>query len=334
MKKSTLLAMAASLALLSGCVVVPATTTATETPSGTTTVTTTIAPPALPAYEQPAAPGPGYLWTPGYWAWGDAAYYWVPGVWVLPPRAGVLWTPGWWGWSGGIYRWHVGYWGPTIGFYGGINYGFGYFGTGYAGGYWHGDQFYYNRTVNNIHNTRITNVYVDNSVTHNGTTVNRVSYNGGSGGATLQPNAMEKTALHQPHAAPTAAQVQQHTMAVQERGQRYDPAGHGPAVYGTSRVSEHLADPAAVRAAAVPHPPTVVHQEAMPVHSPAEQVHERAQKMPERAAAEARETARETAQMERENMQPRPAVRAPQNVKPEHRVQRPHPHHEREHEER
>src|SRR5580698_3999587 len=26
-------------------------------------------PPALPVYDQPACPGDGYVWTPGYWAW-------------------------------------------------------------------------------------------------------------------------------------------------------------------------------------------------------------------------------------------------------------------------
>ncbi|HEV3176876.1 MAG TPA: YXWGXW repeat-containing protein, partial [Stellaceae bacterium] len=35
-----------------------------------------IAPPPLPIYEQPLIPGPGYLWTPGYWAWGPEGYYW------------------------------------------------------------------------------------------------------------------------------------------------------------------------------------------------------------------------------------------------------------------
>ena len=28
-----------------------------------------IAPPPLPVYDQPLCPGPGYLWTPGYWAY-------------------------------------------------------------------------------------------------------------------------------------------------------------------------------------------------------------------------------------------------------------------------
>jgi hypothetical protein len=59
----------------------------------------TVAPPELPAYEQPICPGDGYIWTPGYWAW-DGEYYWVPGTWVMAPEAGYLWTPGYWGWGG------------------------------------------------------------------------------------------------------------------------------------------------------------------------------------------------------------------------------------------
>jgi len=88
-----------------------------------------VAPPALPVYEQPVCPGPGHMWTPGYWAWNDdAGYYWVPGTWVVAP-VGLLWTPGYWGWHEGVYGWHRGYWGPHIGFYGGVNYGFGYGGS-------------------------------------------------------------------------------------------------------------------------------------------------------------------------------------------------------------
>ncbi len=47
-----------------------------------------VPPPALPVYEQPAIPGDGYIWTPGYWAWGDDIqdYYWVPGTWILAPQ--------------------------------------------------------------------------------------------------------------------------------------------------------------------------------------------------------------------------------------------------------
>src|SRR5579863_3333704 len=110
-------------------------------------VSITIAPPVLPVYEQPACPGDGYIWTPGYWAWDDADgdYYWVPGTWVEAPEVGFLWTPGYWGWGNGFYLFHAGYWGPHIGFYGGINYGFGYFGHGFVGGRWDGGHFFYNR---------------------------------------------------------------------------------------------------------------------------------------------------------------------------------------------
>src|SRR5260370_32976851 len=89
-------------------------------------VSITIAPPVLQVYVQPAIPGPGYIWTPGYWAYGDDDYYWVPGTWVLPPAVGLLWTPGYWGWRDGIYAWNGGYWGPRIGFYGGVKYRFGH----------------------------------------------------------------------------------------------------------------------------------------------------------------------------------------------------------------
>ena len=109
-----------------------------------------IAPPLIPVYEQPLAPGCGYIWTPGYWAYGDDGYYWVDGAWVYPPYVDALWTPGYWGWGYGGYFWNAGYWGRHIGYYGGINYGFGYFGTGFYGGYWNGGRFFYNGAYNHL----------------------------------------------------------------------------------------------------------------------------------------------------------------------------------------
>src|SRR5580658_6246209 len=95
-----------------------------------------IAPPELPVYEQPMSPGDGYIWTPGYWGWANDDYYWAPGTWVMPPEVGDLWTPGYWSWGGGGFLFNEGYWGASVGFYGGIDYGFGYFGNGYEGGRW------------------------------------------------------------------------------------------------------------------------------------------------------------------------------------------------------
>ena len=126
-----------------------------------------IAPPVIPVYAQPPCPTEGYLWTPGYWAYGAAGYYWVPGVWVAPPQVGVLWTPGYWGFAGGLYVFHRGYWGPHVGFYGGINYGFGYGGVGFFGGRWAGGAFAYNTAVVNVNTTVVRNVYVDKTVIHN-----------------------------------------------------------------------------------------------------------------------------------------------------------------------
>lgn len=55
-------------------------------------ISVSVAPPVLPVYVQPPIPGPGYIWTPGYWAWEEdvADYYWVPGAWVPAPEPGLL----------------------------------------------------------------------------------------------------------------------------------------------------------------------------------------------------------------------------------------------------
>ena len=145
-----------------------------------------IGPPPLPVYEQPLCPEAGYIWTPGYWAYDPVdGYYWVPGTWVLAPELGLLWTPGYWGWGGGLFTWHAGYWGPHVGFYGGVDYGFGYTGSGYEGGYWRGHDFFYNRAVSNVNVTNVTNVYSRTVV--NNIHVTRVSYNGGPGGVSARP---------------------------------------------------------------------------------------------------------------------------------------------------
>ena len=163
------------------------------------------APPPLPVYEQPPIPGYGYVWTPGYWAYGPYGYYWVPGTWVLPPTIGFLWTPPWWGWSNGVYLFHSGYWGPRVGFYGGINYGFGYFGVGYEGGYWDHGRLYYNRDVNNFGNRRFATVY-SRPVTHGPD--NHVSFHGGTGGIAAQPTAHDQAAARDRHVPASGSQIQ------------------------------------------------------------------------------------------------------------------------------
>jgi hypothetical protein len=182
-------------------------------------VSITIAPPVLPVYTQPPCPVEGYIWTPGYWAWGPDGYYWVPGVWVAPPQLGLLWTPGYWGWGGGVYMWHAGYWGRTVGFYGGVNYGFGYPGAGFVGGIWVGNAFRYNTAVVSVNRTVVRNVYVDHTVIHNTTVVNRTSYNGGTGGLTMRPTQEQMAAGRERHFEATQAQVSHQTAMRQDRNQ-------------------------------------------------------------------------------------------------------------------
>lgn len=189
-----------------------------------------IAPPELPVYEQPMCPGDGYIWTPGYWAW-DGEYYWVPGTWVLPPEAGFLWTPGYWAWGGSGFVFNEGYWGLSVGFYGGINYGFGYFGRGYEGGRWQDGHFFYNTAVNRVDSRTFHNVY-NARVNENS---NRVSFNGGHGGINARATSEEESAARGRHAGPVAAQVQ-HAYSARSSPQQHVSANHGaPAVAATAR---------------------------------------------------------------------------------------------------
>jgi len=203
-------------------------------------------PPALPVYEQPLCPGDGYFWTPGYWAW-DADfddYYWVPGTWVLVPEVGFFWTPGYWGWGGNGFVFYDGYWGPVVGFYGGINYGFGYFGRGYEGGRWDNGHFFYNRAVNNVNITEIHNVY-NTRVDYN--TNNHVSYNGGNGGIDARPTRQEEAAAHERHIPPVAAQTQ-HIQAARSNPQLRASANMGkPPVAATARPGDFRGSVVAAR---------------------------------------------------------------------------------------
>jgi len=179
--------------------------------SGDTVYEQTSAPPPLQRYDQPPAPGPGYIWTPGYWGSGPNGYVWVSGNWVRPPFQGALWTPPYWGYDSGRYRFHHGYWGRHIGYYGGIDYGYGYVGTGYYGGYWNGPTFMYNTAVTRIGPIGIAFTY-NRPVIYNGYTYGFyprtwVSYNGGPGGVVWAPHPYEMVAMREHHVAPFGIQL-------------------------------------------------------------------------------------------------------------------------------
>jgi len=187
------------------------------------------APPPLPQYEQPPCPEDGLLWAPGYWAYSGFGYYWVPGTWVEPPRVGFLWTPGFWGFAGGVYLFHAGYWGPHVGYYGGINYGYGY-----GGGRWDGNRFAYNSAVNNVNVTVVHNTY-NQTIINNNVTVNNTSYNGGAGGVQAAPTAQERALAQEPHIAPTVAQIHHVQQAAANPALAAHANGGQPAIAATPR---------------------------------------------------------------------------------------------------
>ena len=177
-----------------------------------------IAPPVMPVYEQPLCPVAGYIWTPGYWAY-ENDYYWVPGVWVPPPRVGLLWTPPWWGWNNGAYVFNQGYWGPHVGFYGGINYGYGYTGNGYWGGRWSGNTFQYNTAVTRVNTKIVHNTYINNSVNRQ-VNANRTSFNGPDG-IKAQPTAEQRAAAaNAKKTGPTSQQLARQQAASKDQNLR------------------------------------------------------------------------------------------------------------------
>jgi hypothetical protein len=193
-------------------------------------------PPPLPEYDQPPLPAPGYYWTPGYWAWNNYDYYWVPGAWVEPPQPGLLWTPGYWAYVAGVYAFTPGYWGPHVGFYGGVDYGFGYNGAGYFGGRWDNGQYFYNSAANNIGAAHIANVYNQSLV--NNPTASRVSFNGGAGGVAARPTNEQLLAAKEPRVPATRPQVD-HARASGMRGEQFLSTNQGkPAIAATERPGE------------------------------------------------------------------------------------------------
>ena len=195
-----------------------------------------LAPPLLPIYDQRPIPADGYIWTPGYWHWRQSAgYYWVPGTWVLPPTVGMLWTPPYWAWGDGAYIFHAGYWGPQVGFYGGVNYGYGYGGVSYEGGRWEGGNFVYNRTVNNFGGVHVTHVYEQNVTANNNT---KISYAGGASGLKVGPTAQERLAEHDQH-FPVTTQQTNHVAAAVKSPALAASRNHGlPAIAATSHPAQ------------------------------------------------------------------------------------------------
>ncbi len=270
-----------------------------------------IAPPILPYYAQPPLPELGYIWTPGYWQWAQqGGYYWVPGTWILPPSVGMLWTPPYWAWANGGYLFHAGYWGPHVGYYGGINYGYGYGGTGYDGGRWDGSNFLYNRTANNFGKVKVANAYAQPVAVVNRT---KVSYAGGAHGLKTQPVAAEGVAEHEQHAPATAEQTKHVAAAVATPALAVSHNKGRPPIAATSHAAQFkgpgvvsAAQPAKARAASVAPRPAAI----QPAHATAPPPAARTEAAPHPAPAARTAAAPHPAPAARTEAAPPPAARS------------------------
>jgi hypothetical protein len=119
-----------------------------------------------------------------------------------------------------------------VGFYGGINYGFGYFGNGYDGGRWDNGHFFYNQSYSQVNVSINRNVY--NTRVEN-TTINRVSFNGGSGGVQLRATAQKESFANERHMAPVAAQTE-HVQSARANAELRASANNGkPPIAATAK---------------------------------------------------------------------------------------------------
>jgi len=98
MKRTGLLALALTLLSVTGCA------------HGGYSYYAPVPPPPARVEVFGVAPGPGFAWVNGYWAYRGSRYAWVPGYWGRPPRARAVWETGRWERRGGRYGYREGRW--------------------------------------------------------------------------------------------------------------------------------------------------------------------------------------------------------------------------------
>ncbi len=71
----------------------------------------TVGPPPMRAFGPVGvAPGPGWVWTDGYYDWAGGGWVWRPGRWARPPHPGYMWRPPRYQRYDGGYRVYRGRW--------------------------------------------------------------------------------------------------------------------------------------------------------------------------------------------------------------------------------
>lgn len=80
-------------------------------PHGAYFASVRVGPPAPVVYGPVGlAPGPGWVWTDGYYDWVGGGWVWRSGRWAQPPHGGYIWrSPRYEPYRNG-YRVHPGHW--------------------------------------------------------------------------------------------------------------------------------------------------------------------------------------------------------------------------------
>jgi hypothetical protein len=110
--------MAGAAVLASGCVYRERTVYRTAPPGpapgpvvATGEVEVTGPPPTEVVVEsQTISPGVGFVWVPGFYAWGGGRWVWTHGYWGHPARPGVVWVGPHYVFRGGRHIWIRGGW--------------------------------------------------------------------------------------------------------------------------------------------------------------------------------------------------------------------------------
>ena len=118
-----------------------------------------------------------------------------------------------------------------MGFYGGVDDGYGYGGVGFEGGYWRGGVYTYNRNVVNVGLSVNVAVYSRRRPSGGSQT----SFNGGNGGVNAKPTPQERAFANERHIGPTHQQHEHRQLAGKNPDLKFAHNGGRPAIAATSR---------------------------------------------------------------------------------------------------
>jgi hypothetical protein len=124
-----------------------------------------------------------------------------------------------------------------VGYYGGVNYGFGYMGIGFAGGMWDHGFFRYNTAIMHVDGRYIHNTFEDRGMVDRYTVArgSHVAFSGGPGGIHHDPMPEERIAERDSHMDRSSFQMQHEGAARNDHSSYFKANGGHPATLAVQR---------------------------------------------------------------------------------------------------